>query len=50
VSRAAVLLAMLGVLTLAGGVAWIYLPAGVITGGVLLLGGAYVVGYLEARR
>jgi len=50
VSRAAVLLAVLGVLSLVAGVAWIYPPAGAVTGGVALLGAAYVVGYLEARR
>lgn len=46
----AVLLAILGVVLVAGGVAWVYPPAGAIVGGVLLLGGAYVVGYVEARR
>ena len=46
----AVVLAVAGVLTVAGGVAWIYPPAGLVVAGVLLLAAAYVVGYLEARR
>ena len=39
----AVLLAVLGVLSVVGGVAWINPAAGAITGGVLLLAAAYVV-------
>ncbi len=39
-------IAVLGALTLAGGVGWIYVPAGVIVGGVLLT----VVGLVMDRN
>lgn len=48
--RLAALLALLGALAIAFGVGLVYLPAGVITGGIELLAAAYVIGYLEARR
>lgn len=44
------ILAVLGVLTVAVGVGMYSLPAGVITGGVELLAGAYIVGYLGAAK
>lgn len=45
-----VVLAVLGALMVAAGIGLVYLPAGVIAAGVLLLAGAYVIGYLKARR
>jgi hypothetical protein len=48
--KLAVVMALLGALALAAGVALIYLPAGVIVAGIELIAGAYVVGYLEARH
>jgi hypothetical protein len=44
------LLAVLGALVVAVGVALIYPPAGVIVAGLELLAAAYVIRYLEARR
>lgn len=46
----AVLLALLGALALAFGVGLIFLPAGVIVGGLEALGCAYGVAYLAARK
>lgn len=45
-----IVLAVLGVLTVAFGVGLIYLPAGVITGGLELVAGAYVAAYLKAKQ
>jgi hypothetical protein len=45
-----VLLAVFGVLLVAGGAGLVYPPAGVIVLGVGALVGAYVRTYLEARR
>jgi len=50
VSAAAAVLAALGAVAVAVGVGMYSRPAGVITAGLLLIGAAYVVGYLEARR
>ena len=48
--RVAAVLAVVGVVAVAVG-AWMACPpAGVITAGVELLGAAYVIGYLGARR
>lgn len=46
----AVLLAVAGAAAVAAGAALVYLPAGVVAGGVELLAAAYIIGYLEARR
>lgn len=43
-------LAVLGALAVAGGIALVYVPAGMIAGGLELLAAGYVVGYVEARR
>lgn len=48
--RLARILATLGALTVAAGVGLYSLPAGVITAGLELIAGAYVVGYLGARK
>lgn len=45
----AVLLAVISALAIAAGVGLVYLPAGLIVGGLEGLGGAYVIGYLKAR-
>lgn len=49
-TKRALLLAVSGAAVIAGGVAWIYQPAGAIVAGLELLAGAYVILYLEARR
>jgi inosine/xanthosine triphosphate pyrophosphatase family protein len=49
-TKRALLLAVAGAAAVAGGVAWIYQPAGLIVAGLELLAGAYVSRYLEARR
>lgn len=48
--KVAAVLALLGAIAIAAGVALICLPAGVIVGGLECVAGAYVIGYLEARR
>lgn len=48
--RFVVALAVLGALAVAVGVGLVFVPAGVIVAGVEALCGAYVIGYLEARR
>jgi len=48
--RLAAVLAVVGMLAVATGVGLIYLPAGVIVGGLECVTAAYVIGYLEARR
>jgi hypothetical protein len=50
VKALAVLLSVFGAAAVAAGVGLVYLPAGVVAGGVELLAAAYVIGYLEARR
>lgn len=45
-----VLLAVLGAVLIASGVGLASLPAGLVTGGLECIAGAYVVGYLGARR
>lgn len=47
--RLVVTLAVLGVLAIATGVGLIYPPAGLITAGLEMLAGCYVVQYLRAR-
>lgn len=46
----AAVLAILGALAVAVGAGLVYLPAGLIVGGVEALAGAYVIAYLRARR
>lgn len=45
-----IVLVILGGLGIAGGVGWIYPPAGVITAGVMMLAGAYLTAYFKARK
>lgn len=45
-----VALVVLGALTVAAGVGLIYLPAGVITAGLEMVAGAYVLAYLKAKQ
>lgn len=49
-TRFALLLALLGAVLVAAGVAWVYPPAGVITAGVEAIAVAYMIQYWEARR
>jgi ABC-type glucose/galactose transport system permease subunit len=48
--RFAAALAVLGALVFAAGVGMVYLPAGVMVGGLELMTAAYVIGYLGVRR
>lgn len=45
-----VMLALLGAALIAVGVGLIFLPAGVIVGGIELVAAAYVIRYLEAQH
>lgn len=48
--RIATAVALLGIAVIAAGVGWIYRPAGVIVGGLELLGAAYVIAYLGGSK
>lgn len=48
--RLALFLALVGALAVAVGVGLVYLPAGVIVGGIEALAAAYMILYWEARR
>jgi len=48
--RFAVVLAALGSVTVAAGAGLVYLPAGLIVGGLEMLAAAYAVAYVRARR
>lgn len=45
----ALILAIIGAAIIAAGIALIYLPAGIITAGLLLVAAAYIARYLEAH-
>lgn len=46
----ALVLALLAACALAGGIAWIYPPAGLIVAGAELAGAAYVLLYIERQE
>lgn len=48
--RLPIALAILGALIVVAGTAAVYVPAGIILAGLELLGAAYLIAYLEARR